>query len=55
VSKQELQLSSKSMCELVAAQYPAHLPQVRTGPIKTLCVSDDHHSGRKPDDGVPLD
>jgi hypothetical protein len=55
LSKQELQLSSKSMCEMVAAQYPAHLPQVRTGPIKTVCVSDDHHSGRKPDVDVPLD
>ncbi len=52
LSKQEMQLSSKSMCELVAAQYPA---QVRSGSIKTQCVSDDHYSGRKQDDGVPLD
>ena len=52
VTKQEMQLSSKHVCEMVAAQYPA---QIRTGSIKTLCVSDDHHSGRKQDDGVPLD
>lgn len=53
VSKQELQFANKDMCEMVAAQYPAHLPQVHTGFIKTLCVSDDHHSGRKQD--IPLD
>jgi hypothetical protein len=54
-SKQELQFANKAACEMVAAQYPAHLPQVRTWSIKTLCVSDDHRSGRKPDAGVPLD
>ena len=55
VSKQELQFANKAVCEMVAAQYPAHLPQVRTGAIKTVCVSDDHHSGRKLDADVPLD
>ena len=49
VSKQELQFANKDMCEMVANQYPAHLPQVNTGSIKTLCVSDDHHAGRKQD------
>jgi hypothetical protein len=53
LSKQEMQLSSKSMCELVAAQYPAQVRHFMS--IKTLCVSDDHYSGRKQDDGVPLD
>ena len=52
ISKQEMQLSSKHVCEMVSAQYPA---QIRTGSIKTLCVSDDYHSGRKQDDTVPLD
>jgi hypothetical protein len=61
VSKQEMRFADKRVCELVAAQYPAqvrvgtyYMPD-RTKTVKTLCVSDDHHSGRKPDDGVPLD
>jgi hypothetical protein len=52
VSKQEMQLSNKFMCEMVAAQYPA---QIRTGSVRVVCVSDDHHSGRKYDPGVQLD
>lgn len=52
VDKQEMQLSSKNMCELVAAQYPA---QVRTGSVKTVCVSDDHYTGKKQDEGVDFD
>jgi hypothetical protein len=52
LSKQEMQLSNKTMCELVAEQYPA---QVREGPVKTICVSDDHYTGKKQDKNVPFD
>jgi hypothetical protein len=52
VSKQELHMNNKFVCELVSAQYPA---QVKIGFVKTLCVSDDHHSGRKQDEGVEYD
>lgn len=61
VSKQELQFANKAVCEMVAAQYPVqvrvgryYMPD-RTKTVKTVCVSDDHHSGRKPDVDVPLD
>ena len=52
LSKQEMQLSSKTTCELVAEKYPA---QVGTGPVKTICVSDDHYTGKKQDKNVPFD
>ena len=52
MAKQEMQLSSKHMCELVAGHYPT---KIHTGSVKTLCVSDDHHSGRKYDPGIALD
>lgn len=61
VSKQELQFNSKAVCEMVAAQYPVYIRKDgyyapdRAKTVKTLCVSDDHHSGRKQDVGIPLD
>ena len=53
ISKQELLLSNKSMCEMVAAQYPAQVRDRQK--VKTVCVSDDHHAGRKQDENVPMD
>ncbi len=52
VSKKEIQYKDKTSCYLamdkVKVKRPATIAQM-------VCVSDDHHAGRKQDPGVPYD
>jgi hypothetical protein len=52
VSKKEIQYNDKASCYFamnkVKVKRPATIAQM-------VCVSDDHHAGRKQDPGVPYD
>lgn len=52
LSKKEVQYASKVECQKAQAGLKK-LPVVKQ--IQTICVSDDHHSGRKQDPGVNYD
>lgn len=51
--KKEVHLSTKTMCEMVATEVKKQTVQGYR--VETVCVTDDHHSGRKQDPGIPLD
>jgi hypothetical protein len=52
LDKREFQYTSKIECQKAQARLKK-LPVVKQ--IQTICVSDDHHSGRKQDPGVEYD
>lgn len=51
--KREVHLSTKAMCEMVATEVKKI--KVKGYRVETVCVTDDHHSGRKQDPDIPLD
>lgn len=52
VGKREVAYASEAQC-YIAMDYIR--PPKKNWTTKLVCVSDDHHSGRKQDPGVPYD
>lgn len=54
IMKREIEYPNEATCYMmmdpIAKQY-----RFKNVTVQMVCVSDDHHSGRKQDPGVPLD